>query len=139
MISENIKIPDTPGPLLTWMQNNIKYDNYPNFTRSPDKILKDQKANCVDGSAFIEIKLRCNGFKTRFVFALVQTKTMRSPHVWVQFKDPESKKWIDIDATSKSHKLGDTYPILEFYAYLNDLGRFGAVKGGCSKWTRILQ
>lgn len=133
------RIPRDPQNLLKWSQDNLKYDKYPNFTRTPPEVLKDKKGNCVDLAYLIGTVLQCSGWIVRFPFALVQTNKSRDPHVWVQFFDEGSQSWVDLDPTSKKHKIGDHYPILKMYSKHHSLERFGAIEGGCKKWTEILK
>lgn len=132
-------IPRDPQNLLKWCQDNLRYINYPNFTRTPPEVLKDKQGNCVDLAYLIGIVLQCSGWIVRFPFALVQTSKSRDPHVWVQFFDEGSQTWVDLDATNKKHKIGDHYPILKMYSKQPNLERFGAVEGGCKRWTKILK
>lgn len=118
--------------VMEWTQDHIKYDLYPNFTRGPAKVLKDKKANCVDMAHFIGSILKCRyKIPIRFIYAEVAVQGRQDQHVWPQVKADQD--WIDLDATSKNHKPGDTYNILNRHGVYEDLYIFGAphLKKGC--------
>lgn len=112
--------------LFYWVIENIKYDMYPNYLRNPKQVKKHKKANCVDEAYFMGNILK-NQYKipVRFIFAEVVAGVRQDYHVWVQSMR-DKKTPLDLDATSKKHRPGDTYEIIKKISVLNELTMFGA-------------
>ena len=55
------------------------------------------KGDCVDRAIVIKQKLESQGYETRLVLGVMQQDNEKYGHIWIEYKDKKSGKWIRID------------------------------------------
>ena len=55
------------------------------------------KGNCVDRAIIIKQKLESQGYETRLVLGVIQQDNEKYGHIWIEYMDIKSGKWMRID------------------------------------------
>jgi len=55
------------------------------------------KGNCVDRAIVIKQKLESQGYETRLVLGVIQQDNEKYGHIWIEYMDKKSGKWMRID------------------------------------------
>ena len=55
------------------------------------------KGNCVDRAIVIKQKLESQGYETRLVLGIMQKGDEKIGHIWIEYMDKKSDKWMRID------------------------------------------
>ena len=55
------------------------------------------KGNCVDRAIVIKQKLESQGYETRLVLGIIQQGDEKYGHIWIEYMDKKSGKWMRID------------------------------------------
>ena len=55
------------------------------------------KGDCVDRAIVIKQKLENQGYETRLVLGVMQQDNEKYGHIWIEYMDKKSGKWMRID------------------------------------------
>ena len=55
------------------------------------------KGDCVDRAIIIKQKLESQGYETRLVLGVIQQDNKKYGHIWIEYMDKKSGKWMRID------------------------------------------
>ena len=55
------------------------------------------KGDCVDRAIVIKQKLESQGYETRLVLGVIQQDNEKYGHIWIEYMDIKSGKWMRID------------------------------------------
>ena len=64
----------------------------PSYTLTPYA-----KGDCVDRAVVIKQKLESQGYETRLVIGVIQQDNEKYGHIWIEYMDKKSGKWMRID------------------------------------------
>lgn len=83
-------------------RNNLDYDNYGNFLRSPKTVMNRKAANCCDSTRFMFTLMSAAGCEETLKLEYVHTKNGQWGHIFGKITTRSTGKWRYVDPVLKS-------------------------------------
>lgn len=95
--------------IVKWVDNNIKYEYYMNFHRSPDTVIKKKRGNCCDQARTVLTLCDAAGCTSSLTLKYVHVHSGSKGHVFCRIITKSSGKWRYVDTCKYGGKAWGNY------------------------------
>ena len=95
--------------IVRWVDNNVKYELYANFHRSPDTVAKKKRANCCDQARLVLTLCDAAGCSDALTLKYVHVSKGSIGHVFCKIVTKKNGNWRYVDTCKWGNKAWGHY------------------------------